>query len=217
MARLPTIILIRPRPGTPTRGMCMGHRGRTKMRCRTHLSSRRMGRISSKVSISCARCAASIPACRAAYTCTLAKERHSKPSTRPHSASMLKTTEVERQTGRIEELVRKLESSADPDLLATAQELVRSLMELYGAGLERITEIVFAQGEAGRDILDQFGRDELVSNLLAANGLHPLDLEDRVRRALEGLQARIRSQGTVEMLGVEEGVIRLRARATGSG
>ena len=130
---------------------------------------------------------------------------------------MLKTSEVQRQTGRIEGLVRKLESSADPDLLATAQELVRSLMELYGAGLERITEIVFAQGEAGRDILDQFGRDELVSNLLAANGLHPLDLEDRVRRALEGLQARIRSQGTVEMLGVEEGVIRLRARATGSG
>jgi len=126
---------------------------------------------------------------------------------------MLKTSEVQRQTGRIEGLVRKLESSADPDLLATAQELVRSLMELYGAGLERITEIVFEKGEAGREILDQFGRDELVGNLLAANGLHPLDLEARVRRAVD----KLRTKATVESLSVEQGVIRLRLRASGSG
>ena len=130
---------------------------------------------------------------------------------------MRKTSEVERETGRIEELVRKLESAADPDLLATAQELVRSLMELYGAGLERITEIVVSKGEAGREILDQFGRDELVGNLLAANGLHPLDLEARVQRAVERLQTRVRSSGTVELLSIEDGVIRLRVRAAGSG
>jgi Fe-S cluster biogenesis protein NfuA len=126
---------------------------------------------------------------------------------------MHKISEVERQTGRIEELIRKLESSADPDLLATAQELVRSLMDLYGAGLERITEIVCEKGEAGREILDQFGRDELVGNLLAANGLHPLDLEARVRRAVDQL----RNKATVESLNIEQGVIRLRLRANGSG
>jgi Fe-S cluster biogenesis protein NfuA len=86
-------------------------------------------------------------------------------------------------------------------------------MELYGAGLERITEIVFEKGEAGREILDQFGRDELVGNLLAANGLHPLDLEARVRRAVD----KLRTTATVESLSVEQGVIRLRLRASGSG
>jgi len=86
-------------------------------------------------------------------------------------------------------------------------------MELYGAGLERITEIVFEKGEAGREILDQFGRDELVGNLLAANGLHPLDLEARVRRAVD----KLRTKATVESLSVEQGVIRLRLRASGSG
>jgi hypothetical protein len=130
---------------------------------------------------------------------------------------MHKTTEVERQTGRIEELIGKLELSADPDLLATAQELVRSLMELYGAGLERITGIVAEKGEAGREILEEFGRDELVGSLLAASGVHPLDLEARVRRAVERLHTRLRPQGTVELLGIEEGVIRLRARASGAG
>jgi Fe-S cluster biogenesis protein NfuA len=90
-------------------------------------------------------------------------------------------------------------------------------MELYGAGLERITEILFKQGEAGREILDELGRDELVGNLLSANGLHPLDLEARVRRAVDELHARVRSQGTVELVGIEDGVVRLRLRAIGSG
>jgi Fe-S cluster biogenesis protein NfuA len=130
---------------------------------------------------------------------------------------MHKTTAVQQQTGRIEELIRKLESSADPGSLATARELVQSLMELYGAGLDRLTEIIAAKGEAGRELLDELGRDELVGNLLAANGLHPLDLETRVRRAMEKLHTRSRSQGSVELLGIDEGVIRLRLRASASG
>lgn len=130
---------------------------------------------------------------------------------------MHNTREVERQTGRIEKLVRKLQSAADPDLLATAQELVRSLMELYEAGLERITSILLEKGEAGREIVDELGRDELVGNLLAASGLHPLDLDARVQRAVERLRARLRSSTAVELLSIEDGVVRLRVRASGSG
>lgn len=130
---------------------------------------------------------------------------------------MPKISEVERQTARMEALIRKIESSADPDVLATTQELVRLMMELYGAGLERITEIVFEKGEAGREILEQFGRDELVGNLLAANGLHPLDLDVRVRRAVEQLNIRFHGTGSIELLNTADGVIRLRARANGSG
>ena len=130
---------------------------------------------------------------------------------------MHKKTAIQQQSGRIEELIRKLESSADPGSLATTRELVQSLMDLYGAGLDRLTEIIAAKGEAGREILDELGRDELVGNLLAANGLHPLDLETRARRAMEKLHTRLRSQGSVELLGIDEGVIRLRLRASGSG
>jgi Fe-S cluster biogenesis protein NfuA len=129
---------------------------------------------------------------------------------------MHKTTAVQQQTGRIEALIDKLESSADPGSLATARELVQSLMELYGAGLDRLTEIIAARGESGMEILEELGRDELVGNLLAANGLHPLDLETRVRGALDKLRARTRSQGKVELLGIDAGVIRLRIAATAS-
>ena len=43
--------------------------GPTKTRCRTRRSSRRTARTTSRASTSCAPCAASIPACRAASTC----------------------------------------------------------------------------------------------------------------------------------------------------
>ena len=130
---------------------------------------------------------------------------------------MHKKTAIQQQSGRIEELIRKLESSADPGSLAVARELVQALMELYGAGLDRLTEIVAARGAAGLEILDELGRDELVGNLLAANGLHPLDLDTRVRRAVEKLRGRLHAQGSVDLLGIDEGVIRLRLRSTGSG
>jgi len=130
---------------------------------------------------------------------------------------MPKATAVQQQSERIEKLIHKLESSADPGSLATARELVQSLMELYGAGLDRLTEIIAAKGDAGREILEELGRDVLVGNLLAANGLHPLDLEKRVRRAVEKVGAHLRSQGSVDLLGIDDGVIRLRLQSSGSG
>jgi Fe-S cluster biogenesis protein NfuA len=129
---------------------------------------------------------------------------------------MTNSTAVQQQTARIEELIHKLEASADPGSLATARELVESLMALYGAGLDRLTEIIAAKGEAGREILGELGRDELVGNLLAANGLHPLDLETRVKGAVDKLRPRLRSQGSVELLGTDGGVVRLRLSASGS-
>ncbi len=125
-------------------------------------------------------------------------------------------TEMKRQTGRIEELVAKLESSADQDSLATARELVQSVMELYSAGLERVAEILARKGEIGRQILEELGRDELAGNLLAANGLHPQALEGRVRRALDKLRARLGAHGSIDLLSLGEGILRLRVRASGS-
>jgi Fe-S cluster biogenesis protein NfuA len=124
---------------------------------------------------------------------------------------------VEHQTSRIEQLIRQLESSADPDTLAVSRELVQNLMELYGAGLERIAEIIASRGQSGLDILDDLGRDELVGNLMAANGVHPLDLDARVQQAVDRLRDRLRSQGSVELLGVDAGVVRLRLRPKAQG
>jgi Fe-S cluster biogenesis protein NfuA len=119
--------------------------------------------------------------------------------------------EIQLRMQRIEESVRALESSADSGVRSSALELTQSLMELHGAGIERMLEIAFDSGVHGSEIIDRFAGDELVAQLLLLYDLHPLGLEIRARRALEDVRPYLRSHGgNVELLGVADGVIRLR-------
>jgi hypothetical protein len=43
---------------------------------------------------------------------------------------------------KVEELIRKIEGLSDPEARAAAVELMQSLMEFHGAGLDRLMEIV---------------------------------------------------------------------------
>lgn len=117
---------------------------------------------------------------------------------------------------RIGELVGALENIADPESRAGAKALVQFLLDLHSFGLERIMEIVAANGEAGHRIIDDMGRDPLVSSLLVLYGLHPLDVESRVVQAVEKIQPRVRKGGgELELLGCDGGVVRLRVQITG--
>jgi Fe-S cluster biogenesis protein NfuA/nitrite reductase/ring-hydroxylating ferredoxin subunit len=93
-----------------------------------------------------------------------------------------------------------------------AEELVRLVVDLYGAGLERLLEIVHDSGRLDDDLLDRLAADELVSSLLVVHGLHPYDVETRVARALDGVRPYLGSHGgDVEFLGLtEDGAVRLR-------
>lgn len=112
---------------------------------------------------------------------------------------------------KVEELIRKIENLTDPEARAAAVELMQSLMDFHGAGLDRLMEIVSEAGEAGYRIFDEFARDELVGNLLLLYGLHPVPLETRVVQALDKVRPYLDSHGgSVELLGIEGGVVRLR-------
>jgi len=116
--------------------------------------------------------------------------------------------------GQIGDLVQKMEGIADPAVHAAARELVARLMELHGTGLEKMLEITFRAGEPAMGIIDEFGRDPLVSSLLILYGLHPEALETRVIRALERIRPRLRKQGSeIELISVEEGVVRIKMEA----
>jgi Fe-S cluster biogenesis protein NfuA/nitrite reductase/ring-hydroxylating ferredoxin subunit len=111
---------------------------------------------------------------------------------------------------RIEGLLQELGSVADPRVRANAEELVRLLMELYGSGLARILEIVDATGSAN-EIFDRLAADDLVASLLVLHGLHPLDVDTRIVRALDRVRPYLGSHGgDVKLLGVKEGVVHLR-------
>jgi Fe-S cluster biogenesis protein NfuA len=117
---------------------------------------------------------------------------------------------------RVEALLAELRSQAGPQVAATAEELVGCLVELYGAGLARITEIV-GEDESGPKLMDKLVADPLVESLLLVHDLHPLDTSTRVRRAVEEVLPQLGSHaGNVEYLGLDEaGVLRLRLEQSG--
>lgn len=93
-----------------------------------------------------------------------------------------------------------------------AEELVRLVANLYGAGLERVLEIMYDQGHLNDAAVDALCEDDLVSSLLLVHGLHPYDLATRVEQALERVRPYLGSHGgDVKLVDItDEGVVRLR-------
>ena len=87
---------------------------------------------------------------------------------------------------QIDSLLEQL-SAADPASRAMAEELIRTLMQLYGAGLERIVEVL--REASATDMAARLADDKLVGSLLLLHGLHPVDAETRVREGLPGWSA----------------------------
>lgn len=122
------------------------------------------------------------------------------------------TREFQGRLARIEELIHAIDAIADEGTRAQARELIEALLDLQGAGLERLMEMIYDSGPSGQAMIDELGRDELVSSLLLVHGLHPLDLETRVRNAIEAVRPRLaQHSGSVELLGVSPvGEVKLR-------
>lgn len=119
---------------------------------------------------------------------------------------------------RVETLIGSIEACPDHALREQALELVRTLMEFHGTGIERMMEITAKAGAAGYAIFDDFARDDLTANLLLLYGLHPLDISDRILNAIEKVRPSLSlHEGDVELLGVDGGVVRLRLKGSCDG
>jgi Fe-S cluster biogenesis protein NfuA len=111
---------------------------------------------------------------------------------------------------QVESLIHELEGISDSKARASAQDLLRAVMELHGAALERILNKLADAGETGLALIDALADDDLTASVLLLHGLHPLDLETRVRQALDKVRPFLRSHGgNVELLGLAGGVARL--------
>jgi len=111
---------------------------------------------------------------------------------------------------RIEQLLGQLRDSADPRTRDRAEELLRLVTELYGAGLARVVELADA---AAPGLVGILAADELVGSLLLVHGLHPEALAQRVEAALAKVRPLLSSHGgDVELLELDEeaGAVHLR-------
>ncbi len=116
----------------------------------------------------------------------------------------------------VEQLLESVERLSDAAARDTAIALAQALLALYGEGLDRIVAIV-AERDDGT-LARRLAADELVAHLLLVHGLHPLAVEDRVRDALAGVMPYLQSHGgSVELLGIEQGIVRLRLQGSCSG
>jgi Fe-S cluster biogenesis protein NfuA len=119
---------------------------------------------------------------------------------------------VPKQLARIEELINAISAAPDSPITMKARELVQALMEIHGAGFEQALEIVHQSPVGGQALIDRLGEDPLISNLLILYNLHPLNLEVRVRAALELVKPRLGLHGgDIDLIDVTaDGVVKLR-------
>ena len=122
---------------------------------------------------------------------------------------------LEDRVRKIEGLVAQIRSSADAETRDAALELLETVMEFHARGIDRMMEIASEHNDAGWAMIDDFGRDPLVSNLLLLHGLHPVDIDIRVREALDKVRPYLHSHGgDVHLIEATGNTVRL--RLTGS-
>ena len=119
---------------------------------------------------------------------------------------------------RVQDLLGSLDDIADPFAQQRVQELIGAVLELYGAGLDRILGVVNDAGEPGLPIREGLLEDGIVASLLLIHGLFPVPLEERVIEALDSVRPFLASHGgNVELLSVQDGVARLQLQGSCNG
>jgi Fe-S cluster biogenesis protein NfuA/nitrite reductase/ring-hydroxylating ferredoxin subunit len=128
---------------------------------------------------------------------------------RPTTPSENPQTEAQWRTAgdRIQTL---LDSCAAAGAVAheRAQQLVCEVVGLYGAGLERIIQLLQSSGDPG--MAERLATDDLVASLLLVHGLHPHDVHRRVNDALESVRPYLGSHGgDVHLVDIADDTVRL--------
>jgi len=99
------------------------------------------------------------------------------------AASVPREDQQGRLVQRVQELQSALDGASDPATRELAEELVASVVQMYGAGLEQIVSRLMAAGPEGERIAVSLTDDALVATLLLIHDLHPVPLADRVQAA----------------------------------
>jgi hypothetical protein len=122
-------------------------------------------------------------------------------------------TKLQQRMQRIGDLI----TSMDSEESAQSRELLEAVMDLHGEALERLLQRLREAGDAGALIITALAADPVVSSVLLLYGLHPLDLDTRVRQAIEKAGPALRSYGVyAELVSLHAGAVRIRLRGVDS-
>ncbi len=121
--------------------------------------------------------------------------------TGPSKLGLASSLREHREEALGSDLAGRLDAVGDP----RADALVAELMEMYGEGLARVFAVLDDAQRA------RLAEDPEVASLMLLHGLYPVDLETRVREALETVRPYMESHGGgVELVSLDGDVARLR-------
>jgi len=125
-------------------------------------------------------------------------------------------SEFQDQVRQLGELITQFDGMPESPQKTACKELVHLLMEVHGAGLERIMEIAFESSGTGAAIIDELARDTITSSLLLLYSLHPDDLETRVNKAMERMRPRLRKVSCgADLTRIDAGAVQIRVTTNG--
>ncbi|MBV8584688.1 MAG: NifU family protein, partial [Verrucomicrobia bacterium] len=112
---------------------------------------------------------------------------------------------------RIQQLLERIQALPYPAAREIIQECMEAVLAFYGQGLSRILKVVQTAGPEGEKVYRDLIGDDVVRGLLLIHDLHPLDLEARLRDALDKVRPYLRSHGgNVELVSLDSSRARLR-------
>jgi Fe-S cluster biogenesis protein NfuA len=148
-------------------------------------------------------------------------EKSSKPDTHlclgwwEANEPVMNNGEFQTRTQQIERLLEQINTLDDESARLTAVELMQTLMDLHGAALCRIVEMLSNSGESNRSALRKISDDPLVCGLLVLYGIHPLSPQERVVRAVERIKPQLQKLGsTLELTTIDDNVVHLKLLGT---
>lgn len=110
---------------------------------------------------------------------------------------------------RVSALVQEVEAISDERVRGSTVAAIQALLELHGDALARILDL------AGPEAAERVAQDPGLAALLVLHGVHPHSLPERVTGALERVRPYLESHGGgVELLGLDEGAVRLRLQGS---
>ena len=129
---------------------------------------------------------------------------------------MANGSEFQEKVKQLGNLIAQFDHLPDGPQKAAGRELVQLLMDVHGAGLERVLEIAFESDASGPVLIDKLGQDPLVGSLLLLYSLHPDDLETRVQKAIERIRPRLRKLAcNVDLVSAIDGNLQVQLTTTG--
>ncbi|QBR70095.1 hypothetical protein CU048_01035 [Beijerinckiaceae bacterium] len=116
---------------------------------------------------------------------------------------------LDRSLQRIDALLSALETSPYPATREPARELIEIVLDMHALALARI--MAAASNSDDRTLLPSLAEDPQIKAVLVLHGLHPEELDMRVRKAVNHLRAELGVQGLrIELADLTSATVRLR-------